>query len=255
MLETKTKNIENLLAAMEGEINAIVDKIISNANISDDPFHSIKNRKREELFANLGGGEYWQRIPNGFKLIGDDLRGHLSPQELKAQELELEHAMDKVESLNQQKCASVDQCINAIMDTPESFQELFGISDQTIEHFYQAGARYYQAGHFKEASDVFYVISFLNPYLFNVWLSLGMAEEQAHHYTKALEAFAMAAIVDMTSVIPLLHSAHCYILLGDHAAAKATLEFASQTLQAHPTDRKQADEQQIQNLKGQILNK
>lgn len=255
MLETKTKNLENLLAAMEGEINAIVDKIISKADIPDDSFHSIRNKKRQELFAALGGGEHWQRIPNGFKLIGSDLRGHLSRHELEVHERELEHAMDKVKGLSQQKCDSVDQLSNAIVETPESFQALFGISDQTIEHFYQAGVRYYQTGHFKEASDIFYVMSFLNPYLFNVWLSLGLAEEQAHHYPKALEAFAMAAIVDMTSVIPHIHAAHCYIQLGDHTAAKATLELASQTLRAHPTDRMHADEQQIQNLKVKILNK
>ncbi len=247
MLKTTKKNLSNLLILMEKEINAIIDKMMLAITVPNDPLGSIKNKKREELFKVLGGGEHWQRIPNGFKLIREDLVKHLLPNELNAQERELEHAMDNVKRFNH-ICSSAGELAEALADTPETFQTLFGITDQTIEHFYEAGCRYYKGAYYKEAADVFFLISFLNPHIFNVWLSLGLTEQQGHNYEKALEAFAMATLIDMRSIQPHIHSAECYIHLRDNIVAKATLELAFKTLQTYHSEQMAEDQQIIEKL-------
>ena len=115
--------------------------------------------------------------------------------------------------------------------------------------------QYYKNSHFHDASDVFYTITFFNPGIFNVWLSLGLSEMQLHHYEKALESFAMATIADITSALPHIYSGECYIYLKDYSLAKKTLEIAFNTLKDHPTKYQEKDEQHIRRLMNKITNK
>ena len=155
----------------------------------------------------------------------------------------------------QQKGESIEELAKQLDGTPDTFQQLFGLSDQTIEYFYLSGRRYYESSRFSDAGDVFYTISFLNPFNFNVWLSLGLSEMQNHHYDKALEAFAMATLVNMTSVVPHIHSAECYIQLKNYPLAKATLELAQRTMREHPTKETQQFEEYINHLNFKTSNK
>ncbi len=236
----------SILELMDKEISNLLDAITDTVEVSDA---KAGHKLRHDLEEELVGSEYKKRIPSGMKLVINDLEGHLSKIELLELREELGKISDHIEKLNSQKLNSVQEMMEALDKTPETLQGIFGLSDKTIEHFYKCGSRYYDSSHFKEACDVFYLLSILNPQKFNIWLSLGLSEKQMHHLEKALQAFAMATVMNITSVLPHILSAQCYLELKENTLAKETLKYALKTLKQNPC----AESEKYENLINHLM--
>ena len=122
-----------------------------------------------------------------------------------------------------EKSSTPEESIDKLAATPDNLQELLGFSDHTIDLFYRGGYKLYESSYFADASDLFFAITVLNPFKYNVWLALGMAEREKGHFNEALQAFSMATIIDPTSVYPHLYSAGCYRSLNSEDKVKKTL--------------------------------
>lgn len=202
--------IEQIVHALEG--------------VGDDP--AAKHKISKQLTETLTGKESLHRCASGFKLIWEDIKGHLPPYEFKQVEQECATALTKLSAMSGKKMESLPQMMDKMEKMPDTFQELLGISDQTLEHFYQAGMRHYAAAHYADAGTIFFTLSVLSPFRFNIWQALGLSEEKLLKHEKALEAFAMATIMDPSSPIPHMHSGACYLAIHDKIHAKATLKHA-----------------------------
>lgn len=238
-----------LMKGFDQETDALIDVILQGVAIDPaDPLAS-KNKIRQNIKENLAGEEYRERIPKAYQSLQKDLRSHLSRVQFEALTDEFGQIYDKLELLSKQKADSFDELLEKMDAIPDSFQEIMGLSDETIEHCYQSGCRCFEAHHYKEAADIFFLLSVLSPYRFNIWLSQGLAEKKARHYDKALRAFAMATLIDMANIAPHIHSIECYLALHEMQNARDAWDLARNTVKKYPTEKAKEYETYLMNLK------
>jgi type III secretion system low calcium response chaperone LcrH/SycD len=127
-----------------------------------------------------------------------------------------------------------DSLINNLQSDPSFLEEGLNVSDETIDCFYRCGFRLYEHQQYQEAADAFYVISLLSSRRHNVWMALGLSEKELNHHEEALVAFSMAALTNMEDPLSFLHSAECYIALGEKEDAKECLEVVANCVKRNP---------------------
>lgn len=238
------KQLQNI---METKTHTFIDAVVNEA-AAKNADTEMQNRIREELQAQLLNSELKQHFSAGFSLMMDDLKNYLPAVTWKQVQEECTNALNTLAMLSEQQFDSAITLAKELENIPDTLQELLGFSEETFEHGYQSGLRQYMADHYQAASDIFFTLSILCPLKSNVWLAYGLAEKQLIHYAKALEAFAMAAIVDNTSAIPFIYTAECYLAMHEPQLAKVTLQHAVTLIQSHPTQENKQYENYIREL-------
>lgn len=114
----------------------------------------------------------------------------------------------------------------------KTFQEIFSYDANTMAAFYEAASKLYNREQYKEASDAFFFLTNLNPYVYAYWLGLGMSEQLNDDPASALIAYNMASFIEPENPLPHYHSAGCYKAIhDDHSALEAiekALKFAGE---------------------------
>lgn len=105
-----------------------------------------------------------------------------------------------------------------------SYQELFSISNETVEKFYEIGLNLFEHEKYQDAADVFFLLNTLDGRRYNVWIAQGLAEKNLESWESAVEAFSRAHVFNKEAPGPLLHSAECYLALGRKSDAKECIE-------------------------------
>ncbi|CCB86962.1 MULTISPECIES: SycD/LcrH family type III secretion system chaperone [Parachlamydia] len=123
------------------------------------------------------------------------------------------------------KLKNVD-LIRQEMSEGKNLKDIIGYTDETMEKFYGAAYRLFQAKEYEKASDAFLFLTTLDPQVHNYWLGLGMSEQLKKEYEGALVAYGMAVMTEMSNPVPHYHSASCYLAVGDDENAKASLLLA-----------------------------
>lgn len=88
--------------------------------------------------------------------------------------------------------------------------EVYDISDESMEIYYNVADCLYQNGKYHEASDVLFFINQLYSYESIYWQALGSADYYAENYNEAIYAYFMALLNNPDDPKPLLFIAHCY---------------------------------------------
>lgn len=112
------------------------------------------------------------------------------------------------------------------VDEGKTFQEILEFDDAAMERFYQVARGLLDVQRHKDAADAFLFLTTLNPFVSAYWIGLGMCEQLQEEYKQALVAYAMAAISDRHSPVPLYYSAACHHALNDTDQALRSLEMA-----------------------------
>lgn len=115
--------------------------------------------------------------------------------------------------------------LNEMIDDPKEaekfidegilFQDAFGFSEEQMKDFYHFARRLCEEERFQDASDVFLVLTALNPYVCHFWLGLGLCDKVAQNYDIALYDYSMAVAVDRGNPYPYYNIADCYKRLGE----------------------------------------
>lgn len=223
---------KGFLGAIERIVTPFVEKIkpfLSGA--PEDKLHT-KEQIEREILDLLSAKPLRERFDQGFSAIVEQLVMIVSPKEFEIVRMEWSHAVGKIseifKSYQDQEHKKETESL--------ALQDLLGISEETMGLFYQCGCNLYEHRQFQEASQVFFVVAFLNIGRSNPWISLGLASKQIENHEEALHAFAMASIADTNSAIPQIYSAECYIAMKQYPDAIASLEFASEIATDHPQD-------------------
>lgn len=111
------------------------------------------------------------------------------------------------------------------LEVYETFQEMWGVSKETFNSWYAVGKLLFEEKEIEKARNIFLFLSFLNTYVFEPWLALGICCQLQHQVVKALSAYTTASLIDFTHPEPHLNSATCYLSL-DKELAQATLDLA-----------------------------
>jgi type III secretion system low calcium response chaperone LcrH/SycD len=113
-----------------------------------------------------------------------------------------------------------------LLANDKTLRDVFGITPETLETFYQASKHLYEQQHYSEAAAAFSVLSVINPDNHIFWLGLGNSEYFSHNYEAALVAYAMTAQANPNDPLCHFFSARCYEAMKQKDLAINALELA-----------------------------
>lgn len=116
----------------------------------------------------------------------------------------------------------------------QTLQDQLGITDETMQKYYEASMSYVADQQYKEASDCFLFMLALNPMESNLWIQAGKAAQCLHEYDEALQAFSMAMIFDADDPFPHLYSAEIYKQKNEIESAEKCREIAMRLIDENP---------------------
>ncbi|ELR67207.1 Type III secretion chaperone protein for YopD (SycD) [Photobacterium marinum] len=129
--------------------------------------------------------------------------------------------------------ASLMQEIDKYLSGGGTIGELYELSPETLETFYQVGYGLYQGGSYAEAEKVFRFLCLFDHYGLRHFIALGSCLQMQKQYQPAIESFSYAGVLDCTDPRPPFHAAECYLALGQREKAKSGFYAASQLSEKH----------------------
>jgi len=222
---TASPNVKNLFVELTESIEPIVNQISNSLSIPLNclvPEKIWREQTRKNLLNYALGVDIKERINSGFELIIKDIESNLSQIEIDSIKKEFNDGIPKLSAACNHK--KVEESNKA--DLPPSPQSIMCLSDATIENFYCSGMRYFNLKSFEPASDVFYVLTFLDFYRHNLWLAYGLAEQSCGHMETALQAYAKAALTNPLSPLPYIYSVECCLKIGENQQAISYIDLA-----------------------------
>lgn len=190
------------------------------AKIKD--INAFKNETRKLL----SGEETRKKMEAGVEVIIQDFQKRFNEQQIQVIQKEVLEGLSNLEKRSSEvKEEDLDKT---------SLEGLMGLSPSIIDEIYRAGTNQFQQKDFQNAANVFFILSLLNYGRHNVWLSLGLSEQQLGHHEAAVIDFAMAAVTNIQSPWSFLYSAESALHLGEFKEAKAYLEHAKEIINANP---------------------
>lgn len=139
------------------------------------------------------------------------------------------------------KLQKVTQFRNDLIEG-SSVQDILEYSDQTLANFYKAAYALFEEKRYEDATHAFLFLTVLNPYNHDFWVGLGMSLQMTHEYERAIDAYELAALADISSPVPYFYLAKCLFAIHDRTSALQALELALETA---------GDEERFQDLKNQ----
>lgn len=219
------KNIDELSSAVDEEVKKLVDSIFKAADPEKLSKFSqeIQDDAKSALIDALSGKSIRERLEKGFTTLFNELTSQESPVIVSSIRSNWEACIQKMAKKSDHPLTEEEQM--------SSFQESFGVEEETVTHIYNCGLRLFQNQLYEEASDVFYILSFIDYKRHNAWTALGLSEKKLEKWEPALAAFSMAVITDFQDPVSFLQCGECHIALGQSQDAKDCIEKALELLE------------------------
>ena len=123
----------------------------------------------------------------------------------------------------------------ALLTADMTFQEIFALTNETLESLYRSAKYIYEHQNYQEAASAFAVLTIINPTHYIFWIGLGNSEYFCQNYEAALIAYAMAAQADPFDPLCHIFSSKCYEEIKDKTLAINALDLAILTMGDNPT--------------------
>ncbi|MGF1717671.1 SycD/LcrH family type III secretion system chaperone [Photobacterium chitinilyticum] len=114
-----------------------------------------------------------------------------------------------------------------------TFGEIYDLSSETIETFYQVGYGLYQGGSYADAEKVFRFLCLFDHYGLRHFIALGSCLQMQKEYQLAIESYSYAGLLDGKDPRSPYHAAECYLALGQREKASSGFYAASQLSEKH----------------------
>ena len=108
----------------------------------------------------------------------------------------------------------------------ETLQAVFHISQLEMEEIYAEAFYLYEENSYQRAQTHFRWLVLLDPFTKKYWMGLGAAHQMARSFERALESYAMLALLDPSSPHPYFHAYECYDALGKKEEASVAFQAA-----------------------------
>lgn len=105
-------------------------------------------------------------------------------------------------------------------------QKATGFSKETSEGIYNQGYLLYNTGRFKEAADIFHLLTTMNPAEPKYLMGLAACHHMRKDYSKGASLYNLVSLLDPQNPIPFFHASDCYFQIGDKVGAATMLEMA-----------------------------
>lgn len=115
------------------------------------------------------------------------------------------------------------RAVAIVSETEPTNQELLGVSDEVLQKYFNAARRLLDDKKWFDARDAFLFLTFLNGFVHDHWIGLGIAQQSQGRYQEALMAYIMAEATDPSDPVAPANAFQC-------AAALHELEYAAYSL-------------------------
>lgn len=109
----------------------------------------------------------------------------------------------------------------------KTLQDLFHFTNEELSNFYTTGVQLYNQSHYEDASNIFLLLTQLNPLISSSWSSLALAEEKRGELQDAVHAYLIAAGLEENTLTLYMDAIRCLLLLKKTEEAKRIIEIAS----------------------------
>lgn len=116
----------------------------------------------------------------------------------------------------------------------------------TEEHFdalYALAYDFYESGEYAKAGNYFHFLTTLSHKDKKHWIGLGASQQMLKEYEKAINSYAIAAVLDQTDPYPSFYAAECCFSMGDIERGMLALDCV---------DELSADESKFKGLRNQL---
>lgn len=111
----------------------------------------------------------------------------------------------------------------------KTLAEVFQFSEERQKEIYMYALELFDEERFKDASDVLFVLTTMNPYFVSAWTALGLCEEKAEEWERAMFCYEMAMLYDSEYPDSYLRGARCALDQGNKDRAKLYLDLCEKT--------------------------
>ena len=125
-----------------------------------------------------------------------------------------------------------------------SAQKIAGFSDETMALFYGAAHKLFDRQKYQEAANAVLFLLSLNSFMYEYWLGYGMASQMLNAFETAIDAYEVAAILEVENPVSYFYLSKCLFAIHDRPNARQAIELAIEYAGDHP---------QYQDLKAQAL--
>ncbi len=189
----------------------------------------LKQRHKEEIKEALKNQELADAVVRGFDWIRQDIIEVLSQEEL-------EPFFHDLAKINQEHVEHPPEAVAKKLSNHETatLQELFELSNSTMQKIYALGHQYFLKKEYDKAIDIFSIVTAFNPFVSDFWNALALCYQAKQEWKLAIEAFTLACSTNDKSVAPLISRAECCLKLNLLDEADKELEFASKIIETNP---------------------
>jgi type III secretion system low calcium response chaperone LcrH/SycD len=107
-----------------------------------------------------------------------------------------------------------------------SIRDIQGLNDEQMEAIYATGYTLYKGGRYEDAEKIFHCLCIFDHLGHRYWMGLGSARQMLKKHKEAIDAYSMAAVLDVRDPQAALQSAECHLALGNLEGAKSGLRCA-----------------------------
>ena len=119
--------------------------------------------------------------------------------------------------------AEIEQASKKFLDGA-TIKELKGITNDEMEAVYSLAFNYYRTGKFDDAEKLFNFLALFDHLNQKYWMGVGAVRQVKKNFKGAVEAYGYASFLDLDNPKPQLHSAECFLAMGDKRNAASALE-------------------------------
>lgn len=77
-----------------------------------------------------------------------------------------------------------------------SLQEALGISSDKMLEYYEYAQKLYEDKQLQDAADIFFLLSIVNPYVYEIWLARALSENSLGNHDECMHSAHMALSLD-----------------------------------------------------------
>jgi type III secretion system low calcium response chaperone LcrH/SycD len=128
---------------------------------------------------------------------------------------EIIHEVVNRSELSQEQKKHYEHILMDLVDEKIPPGQAFKLSPEALEYLYGQAYRYYQAGNYKQAQDLFAFITWLDLKNYKFLFGLAASYHRLKNYDKAIEWYWYSFSLGYSNPIPLYHLADCFLQKGD----------------------------------------
>lgn len=108
----------------------------------------------------------------------------------------------------------------------KTVQEIIGFSHKVMRDFYLAAYQLFEKDCFADAARAFLFLVTLNPRNHEYWIGLGMSSQMCKDFEGAIDAYEMAAMMEINDPVPYFYLAKCLFALHERESVISALDLA-----------------------------